>query len=216
MWVLEARDKAETVWYPVVWDKIKDASNVIDYDIREEQTIDQSSVFNANNDTTTGMANVIPWINAPKLIASTSIIWDLWWWTLIATASVTLEHQFLAAWSYSETVTQFTISWEWWTEKIVQTDQWLKIPSDWLYMFNMEYWWIVQSINCTDSILVNWTTIHSFVWSYTKYWATNPTETLFFNLNKWDIISTHSDISWNYNSMYLFTHLISMWITKIK
>lgn len=78
--VLEARKNAEEIWYSVIWEKEKDVSNVIDYDIHDEITKDTSSAINANNDTTTGMATVIPWINAPKLIASTSIIWDLWWW----------------------------------------------------------------------------------------------------------------------------------------
>ena len=68
MWVLEARKDAEVVWYSIVWEEKKDASNVIDYDIHDELTLDNSSVFNANNDTTTGMANVIPWVNSPKLI----------------------------------------------------------------------------------------------------------------------------------------------------
>jgi hypothetical protein len=72
--VLEARADADKVWYPVVWEKTKDADNVIDYDIREEQTKDVTAEINANNQTTTGMATVIPWVNAPKLIESTSII----------------------------------------------------------------------------------------------------------------------------------------------
>lgn len=71
--MLEAREKAEKVWYPVVWEKVKDASNIIDYDIHDEITKDASAVINANNDTTTGMATVIPWVNAPKLIYDTSI-----------------------------------------------------------------------------------------------------------------------------------------------
>jgi hypothetical protein len=33
---------------------------VVDYDIHDEITKDTSSVINANNDTTTGMATVIP------------------------------------------------------------------------------------------------------------------------------------------------------------
>ena len=77
--MLEARKDAETIWYQVVWEETKYASNVIDYNINKEQTKDLSAEINANNQTTTGMANVIPWINAPKLIAETSIIWDLWW-----------------------------------------------------------------------------------------------------------------------------------------
>ena len=74
MWVLEARYKAEKVWFPVVWEEKKDASNVIDYDIRDEITKDTSAEINSNNQTTTGMATVIPWVNAPKLLENTSII----------------------------------------------------------------------------------------------------------------------------------------------
>lgn len=73
--VLEARKDAETVWYNIVWEEAKDASNVIDYQLNEEITKDASATENANNQTTTGMANVIPWINAPKLLYKTSIIW---------------------------------------------------------------------------------------------------------------------------------------------
>lgn len=71
--------KSNVVGFPVVWEKIQEPENVINYNIREEQTIDDNSVTTANNQTTTGMAREIPWINCPKLIASTSIIWDLWW-----------------------------------------------------------------------------------------------------------------------------------------
>lgn len=81
--VLEARENAEEIWYPVVWEEEKHSSNVIDYNINEEQTKDVAATINANNQTTTGMATVIPWINSPKLIAKTSIVWDIWgggWW----------------------------------------------------------------------------------------------------------------------------------------
>lgn len=74
--VLEARENAEEVWYSLVGEEAKEASNVVDYNINPEITKDASSVTNANNDTTTGMANVIPWVNAPKLLESTSVIWD--------------------------------------------------------------------------------------------------------------------------------------------
>jgi hypothetical protein len=39
---------------------VKDAESVIDYNIREEQTKDMFAEKNANNQTTTGMANIIP------------------------------------------------------------------------------------------------------------------------------------------------------------
>ena len=71
---LEAWYKAEKVEFPEVWKAPKESSEVIDYNINEEITKDASAAFNANNDTTTGMATVIPWINAPKLLAETSII----------------------------------------------------------------------------------------------------------------------------------------------
>lgn len=74
--LLQARYKAEEVWYSVVGEKEKELPNVIDYNIKPEITKDASSVVNANNDTTTGMADVIPWINAPKLLESTSVICD--------------------------------------------------------------------------------------------------------------------------------------------
>ena len=74
--VLQARYKAEEVWYAVVGEKEKELPNVIDYNIKPEITKDTSAVENANNDTTTGMADVIPWINAPKLRAETSVTWS--------------------------------------------------------------------------------------------------------------------------------------------
>lgn len=82
--VLQARYKAEEVWYAVVGEKEKELPNVVDYNIKTEITKDTSAVENANNDTTTGMADVIPWVNTPKLIADTSIIG---WWLKVSTAS---------------------------------------------------------------------------------------------------------------------------------
>ena len=49
MWVLEPRENAEKVGYPIVWEEIKEASNVIDYQINEEITKDASWVINTNN-----------------------------------------------------------------------------------------------------------------------------------------------------------------------
>ena len=71
---------AEEIWYNIIWETRKDTRDVIDYNIREEQTKDTFAEKNANNQTTTGMANVIPWINSPKLLADTSVIW---WTTII-------------------------------------------------------------------------------------------------------------------------------------
>ena len=188
MWVLEARKNAETVWYPVVWETEKDASNVIDYDIHDEITKDTSSVINANNDTTTGMANVIPWINAPKLIASTSIIWDLWWWGwwwgsawchlyhdvffYITTATTPLEYD----------VKNFTISSEVWDLQFTQWDNWIVIPKTATYVLQAEWAkWI--SICRYDTILMqDDEVLHTFNWTNSSSDPTN--ETLFLPLTK--------------------------------
>lgn len=77
--VLSARYKAEEVWYSIVGEEKKELPNVVDYNTNKEITKDASATENANNQTTTGMAEVIPWVNSPKLIASTSIIWAVWW-----------------------------------------------------------------------------------------------------------------------------------------
>lgn len=71
----------EVIWYSTIWDELETPSNVIDYHITKEQTKDAFNVANANNQTTTGMANVIPWVNSPKLLYDTSIIWG--WWSLL-------------------------------------------------------------------------------------------------------------------------------------
>lgn len=203
------------VWFPVVWESIKQTDNVIDYNIREEQTIDTSAVFNANNQTTTGMANVIPWINAPKLILTTSIYWSFTVWSLQATASSTLTHSFDWYETYTQETKTFTITDESWTEKLKQTAQWLEIPSDWTYMLNMEYWWIAWSMDCDDEILVNWNSVHTFTWSWSIYWPHNPKEIVFLTFSKWDIISMYTTATWNDSSYYNFSHLLKMTITKL-
>lgn len=80
--ILDDWENAKTVWYFEVWQEPKEEANVIDYNINWEQTKDEFAKLNANNQTTTGMANTIPWVNAPKLLADTSIIWGEWggWW----------------------------------------------------------------------------------------------------------------------------------------
>lgn len=74
--VISARYKAPEVWYSIVGEEKKPLPNEVWYNINEEITKDASEVENANNQTTTGMADEIPWINSPKLIASTSIAWN--------------------------------------------------------------------------------------------------------------------------------------------
>lgn len=157
MWVLEARKDAEKVWFPVVWEEKKDTSNIIDYDIHEEITIDTSSVFNANNDTTTGMATVIPWVNAPKLKLSTSIYVDK-----LEVPSVQQELS-KSIWMHRPTdqavnFRDITTINSWWNNEIVYYDNpqwiaysWMKMPVEWAYQFNVNYptwtwvfWWNIE------------------------------------------------------------------------
>lgn len=146
MWVLEAWKDAEKVWFPVVWETEKDASNVVDYNIHEEITKDASSVINANNDTTTGMATVIPWINAPKLIASTSIIWELTPAPVHTEirANLTIPINYLSKNAQEQALTTIYIINEWWawfTEVSGAVTVWksgiydiqMNIPSVWSY-----------------------------------------------------------------------------------
>lgn len=131
--VLEARKDAEVAWYQIIWEDTKQSSNIIDYNINKEITIDQSSVPNWNNDTTTGMANVIPWINAPKLIPDTSLYKPI---IVEKTPSVTIT------WNQSSTTSKriftnfvrtLTTDLDFWN----YTD-YLVIPVSWVYTLNFK------------------------------------------------------------------------------
>lgn len=163
--VLEARENAEEVWYSLIWEEAKEASNVVNYNINPEITKDASSVVNANNDTTTGMANVIPWVNAPKLIASTSVIWgsnlniveisdyssiDEWQpvvdrvlaWEFVVvhtkyTPRSTVTNWYLIPLATSPIIIRFQNIWVW--------THWVRINC------NMANWdWVITSINAAD------------------------------------------------------------------
>jgi len=137
MWVLEARKDAEKIWYPVVWEEIKDASNVIDYDIRDEETKDTSATINANNQTTTGMATVIPWINAPKLIESTSIISAPRPWYIQATFNWNWDAAQRPWWQ--ETIWNYVVSGEVWEPQYTVTWTKITIPAEWVYQIDITY-----------------------------------------------------------------------------
>lgn len=187
MWVLDARYKAEKVWYSIIWEKAKEDPNVIDYNINEEITKDTSAVFNANNDTTTGMANVIPWVNAPKLIAQTSILWIdfnagyLWWvryrfsnwpsvtipvWESVAVLVTTIRDVTNKRWPY-----EFKrLEWKW-----------IVIPSQWTYELACTYaregsGWMYAKVEA----ILWWSVVHT---SANITWET--TETFNIDATKW-------------------------------
>ena len=197
MWVLEARYNAEKVWYPVVWEKQKEASNVVDYDINEEITIDTNSLFNANNDTTTGMATVIPWVNAPKLIENTSIYqnseWKTWWATLFKSVHLSYPN--------SDTMwirTDWTISNEYWNIKFEWKTwptlqwSWMEIPVAWWYEMTITYpkWWSNFKVDVVLDLLKWWfgnnVTIVNHVAAYNN---TVVTETIRYHFNAGDRIA---------------------------
>ena len=163
MWVLEARNDAEKVWYQYVWEETKDASNVVDYDIREEITKDASAVINANNQTTTGMANVIPWVNAPKLIAETSIIWDMWGWGWGAIVEIS-DYLSVDEW---QPVVDRVLWWEYVCVRCKFTEYsslqnfyftpTMYLPNQWLRRHCLYPWTKWFRINCW----VSWTTVTS-------------------------------------------------------
>ena len=204
MWVLEAWQDAEKVWYPVVWEEKKDASNIIDYDIHEEITKDASNVINANNDTTTGMANVIPWINAPKLIANTSIIWDLWWepWSAWALLTWSIGFHSDSGWVQYIDLTTFTISNEIWDLHYTQWYNWIIMPKNATYNLKITYptWW--SSWKFDVLVKNNDTVLSEMHWWYDN---TQYTDELFVYMKKWSrlwadvTVTMPNNITWSRN-----------------
>lgn len=207
--MLEAWEWAEKIWFPVVWETEKDASNVIDYDVHDEITKDTSSVINANNDTTTGMANVIPWVNAPKLIASTSIIWA-WWWgggTSVLSA-ILVPIRYFNTWQNQQLTTWIEITnegWAWFTDNSWTVSVW----KAWIYAIHIEIPYVFGSSAFYKQIriLKNWVTLLT---SSTKLDETS-TEDITVWLANWDEftfyceLSTTSWASLNGNMTLLFT-----------
>ena len=224
MWVLEARKDAEKVWYPVIWEEKKDASNVIDYDIHDEITVGSSSVLNANNDTTTGMATVIPWVNAPKLLMDTSIYEPV---PVEKTVVQTMRWQSPTRASTdnpSVRIREFITSSSTWTKQFEYFDSpdwalysWMKAPYRWTYKVDATYVGTSSSYRYqNDWRIVKWwypydETVHL---SYTGYTSTNFTESFEITLNKWDVIAVFMTMekSWSY---YSERPRIEMTITKI-
>lgn len=191
--ILEARKDAEKIWFPVVWEERKETSNVIDYDIHEEITINTSSVSNANNDTTTGMATIIPWVNAPKLLQNTSIYqnWDGTIWAVTATNTIRLYNPwdttwYIRSWNLSNSYwnLNFKNRSEWWIW------DWLVVPVWWRYEISMTCpnWSWAFAIDVTLSITRwywNSDTIIYHVWQYN---TSTPVETVNYKFNAWDTI----------------------------
>lgn len=165
MWVLDARYKAEKIWYSFIWEKAKENPDVIDYNINEEVTKDTSAVFNANNDTTTGMATVIPWVNAPKLIAQTSIYWIDWDAWYVGGVKLRLRTSAVnnVPWYENTSVYlnyEFGRSGERWPYKFSFVPwKWLVIPSQWTYKLECVFyplWWWSSWFEAKYQVIFRW------------------------------------------------------------
>lgn len=213
MWVLDAWYKAEKVWYPVVWEKIKDADNVVDYDIREEITVETSSVSNANNDTTTGMATVIPWINAPKIVAETSIVSASNTKSGSATMSWTSAywHVDTAEPDYTATIKNFTITDETWELQYIQDAKWIVVPKTAAYAVTMTYSRSWASRDEITRFVQDWETLHS----YTPPDYSIHTGTFYVFLTKWKHIYVEVDIRYIGSSSLSWTSTVSFTIQSI-
>lgn len=196
MWVLEAWEDAEVVWYSIIWEEKKDASNVIDYDIHDELTTESSALFNANNQTTTGVATVIPWVNSPKLIYDTSIIWGM----VNKTAFVNFSWSWSTNewWVHTWQLRPLTISDQWWAYTfelwnyfnwyVETTESCIIIPFSWVYKVTCTYYSSVNVFYRNYDIYLNLENIYHLQNDsyYDQTWSAYPTEIFYMNANKGD------------------------------
>lgn len=162
--VISARYKAPEVWYSIVGEEQKTLPNEVWYNINEEITKDASAVENANNQTTTGMADEIPWINRPKLIASTSIAWatksiaDISDYTSIEEWQPVVDRVLAGEFVAVHTIfTPYSANTQWYLIPTTKTDSVIRFQSIWVWSQ-----WV--RINCwiTDGKI---TSISSANWS---------------------------------------------------
>ena len=223
MWVLEARTDAEKIWFPIIWEQKKDASNVIDYAINEEITIWNNSFINANNDTTTWEATLVYWVNAPRLLENTSIYQNAqppyWWCTATWDFRVTVVD-----WDTTDYVKDWVLTEEYWNVKFKDastypTLKWLRIPSSWYYQvdvssfhgsntykidteFRISRWWFGNDI-----------LIYSLPWEYS---SATPSASFKYNFTEWDAIYWYVTLyySWTSTTFTVQWHL-TMTLTKL-
>lgn len=184
--------EAQEIWYPVVWQEIKYPPNVIDYNINQEQTKDTSSITNANNQTTTWLANVIPWVNAPKLRAETSISWISAWTSITMMSNVSVPIRYNSSWEYKQLDSWITILNEWWawfTEASWTVYVWRK----WIYNITVNIPFVFSSswYNKTITIKNNWSSIFQAITALNE----NKTFTFNFGLNKEDQLTFFCQVS---------------------
>jgi hypothetical protein len=140
------------------------------------------------------MAAVIPWINAPKLIAKTSIVWlpeEEWsyYGTYVASGStptVSIDTWTRTDWlTYTMTEQSNSLPYSW-----AINDKWVVFPRAWWYSVAIRYYSTGQEdFLRTDNVYLNDTAIDttSSIWSST-------THTVQLNAKKWDVLWCKSKI----------------------
>lgn len=201
--MLEAWEKAEKIWYQYIGQEVKEPSNVIEYNINKEITKDASNVINANNDTTTWMATLIYWVNAPKLLEKTSVYRNTviqWQSTLVFTHTLTLDEWGQAS-IRTATITKnyWNITFENRKMKVETVDwgttgryNWVVVPFTWEYQLEITYptgSGAGRTEVTTQIKKINWKSSRSeeeTIAQYTNGSVYPHTETINYFFNAWD------------------------------
>ena len=198
--VLEAWENAEKVWYPVIWEEEKEASNVIEYNINKEITKDASNVINANNDTTTWMATLIYGVNAPKLLEKTSVYRN----TIIQWSStLVFTHELIRPEDPAQRIREATITKNYGSlvfenRKMWSLVNWVVIPMSWTYQLEITYPAGSNSNTISTQIrLVKWkVSLDETIASYSNNSVYPHTETITYTFEAGDAIYVY-DV-WEY------------------
>lgn len=200
MWVLEAWQWAEKVWFPVAWEQIKYASNVIDYGINEEITIWDNSFINANNNTTTWDATLVYWVNAPRILEKTSIYQNseekMWSSTLVFTWTLDNPDE------PSINIRSASITNNYWNIELynrITTGSWVNwvlIPVSWWYQLDITYaqWWGSQIHVDTIIKTAQWFSWDDIIDQYLYAWSWTYTWSVKYYFNWWTAIYVNNVI----------------------
>ena len=207
--VLEAWEKAEKIWYQYIGQEVKEPSNVIDYNINKEITKDASNVINANNDTTTWMATLIYWVNAPKLLEKTSVYRNevslQWQSTLAFTQTLVRPDDYY--WSIrTATITKNygnitfeNVSIEAYYNNWVQTSRynWVEVPVSWWYQLDITWarWAWSSWLTSTWIKIANWISGGVTVKEHLNQNAWTVTESMKYYFNAWDKIYVYNEFT---------------------
>jgi len=207
--MLEAWEKADKIWYQYIWEEIREPSNIVEYNINKEITKDASNVINANNDTTTWMATLIYWVNAPKLLEKTSVYRNeapLQWQSTLAFAQ-TLVRPDDYTWSIrTATITKNygnitfeNVSIEAYYNNWVQTSRynWVEVPVSWWYQLDITWarWTWSSWLTSTWIKKATWISGGETIKEHLNQNAWIVTESMKYYFNTWDKIYVYNEFT---------------------